>query len=157
MRVRSMKIVYRLDEVTYYCFDEKDSEDVEERIILGFYSSLENLKNAIESYIKYGISKDKLFITSYFDNFTYNQKYVYYLTHEYSIVDSNGEYIMDYEYIFRPYSNKKKCKMLMEKLKNDEKYAYNANRDYKSQPPDGFYIGVAKLDATSNIPKDYKL
>ena len=144
-----MKILYQLEKVEYFGYDPEDDENIEERIVLGHFSSLEKLTEAIEICLQNGINQKNIFISSFFDSFAPNQKYVYVLSHQYSLID--GEQYIDYEYIFPPLSNKKKCLALKEKLKNDPKYAFHEERCYDLDPPDGFCISKSKIDCLYGV------
>lgn len=140
-----MRPIYRLEEVYYYNFDPSDEEDVEERLLIGYFSSIEKMNIAINICISNGIKLKNIRISTFFDNFTQNQKYVYVLSHVYSIIGQNGNYL-DYEYIFPPFSNRKKCIQLKSKLSQKKQYAFSDNRCYNIQPPDGFYISNDEID-----------
>lgn len=140
-----MKPIYRLEEVHYCNFDASDEEDIEERLLIGYFSSVEKLNIAINICTSNGINLNNIRISTFFDNFTRNQKYVYVLSHVYSIIDENGEYL-DYEYIFQPFSNRKKCFLLKTQLSQKDRYAFSDDRNYNIQPPDGFYISKDEID-----------
>lgn len=140
-----MKSIYRLEEVHYHYFDMLDEEDVEERLLIGYFSSIEKMNTAINICIENGIDPKNIRISTFFDNFTKNQKYVYVLSHVYSIIQQDGNYL-DYEYIFPPYSNRKKCLNLKSMLIQKKRYAFSDNRCYDIQPPDGFYISNDEID-----------
>ena len=140
-----MKAIYRLEEVHYHHFDMLDEEDVEERLLIGYFSSIEKMNTAINICIENGINPKNIRISTFFDNFTENQKYVYVLSHVYSIIQQDGNYL-DYDYIFPPYSNRKKCLKLKSMLIQKERYAFSNNRCYDIQPPDGFYISNDEID-----------
>lgn len=148
-----MNCIYRLEEVKYYRYDFTENEDVEFRKILGHFNSLEKLNDAIEYFIQNGTKKNQICISTFFDKFAGRQKYVYVLSHQYSL-QKNGE-IIDYEYIFRPFSNRKKCLLLKEKLMEESKFKYKDDRCYRIQPPDGFYISKQKINVIySRLKKD---
>lgn len=148
-----MGVIYRLEEVKWYRYDKTDEENVEDRRILGHFSSIEKLLGAVKAYISDGIKEKNITISTFHDNFRSNQKYVYVLYHQYAIKNEKGQYI-DYDYIFRPFSNREKCIELKNKLKNDKKYAFDNSRLYDIQPPDGFYISKEKIDYLYGIPKE---
>ena len=74
-----------------------------------------------------------------------NQKFVYVLSHSYSIRQADGTFTY-FEYLFEPQSSNTRCVELKEKLKLEPKYKYQANRDYSLYPPDGFCIDKYRLD-----------
>ena len=139
-----MREIYRLEYVKKYYYDFEDNENVEERLILGHFSSKEKLDEAKQKCINNGFEESSLIISSFFDKFSKNQKYVYVLSHQYSVLD-NDRYI-DYEYIFPPLSNRQKCLSLKSCLIEDPKYAFSKKRCYDIQPPDGFYISKQIID-----------
>lgn len=146
-----MKPIYRLDRVKYKYFDKTDMEDVEERYVLGYFSSLNNIKNAIKTYIENGYKESELSISTFFDSFTYNQKHVYVLSHGYSIYENNK--YTDYSYVFQPFSNKNKCFEMMNNLKKETLYEFNPNRIYDDETMEGFYIATFKIDYLYGIEK----
>lgn len=139
-----MKIIYRLEEVKYTFYDEFEDENIEERRLLGHFTTVEKLAEAINICISSGIDRNNIFITSFYDQFSSNQKYVYILSHQYSLIE-NDKYV-DYEYIFAPLSNRKKCLLLKTRLQKEKKYAFDEKRFYNLQPPDGFYISKQKIN-----------
>ena len=40
------KYIYRLDKVNFYYYDYKDNENVEDRYVLGYFSSVEEIEKA---------------------------------------------------------------------------------------------------------------
>lgn len=145
-----MKIVYRLEAKQYWGHDKEDDEDIETTLLLGHFSSLTSLKNAIKECLAAGYPEERLFISSFFDTFTSRQKYVYVLSHMYSVLQDDR--YTDYEYIFPPYSNRKKCLALKEELIKKDKFAPNPNRIYDSEFPDGFTISKTEIDVLYGYP-----
>lgn len=145
-----MKCIYRLEHVKFYYHDHNDDEDVEERLVLGHFSSHDALQKAINDSVNYGLPQNELKVTQYFDTFANNQKYVYVLSHQYYLL--NGENYTDYEYIFQPFSNRKKCIELKERLKQNPKFATIENRHYDIAPPDGFCISKDKINHLYLVP-----
>lgn len=139
-----MSIIYRLESVKFYYSDSSDGENVEERLILGHFSSHSKLDEAKKECLKNGFKDSELSVSCFFDEFSYNQKYVYVLTHQYSILNDNR--YTDYEYIFPPFSNRKKCLDLKKQLLENPKYAFSEKRCYEVQPPDGFCISKQLID-----------
>lgn len=139
-----MRIVYRLEAKQYFGYDEEDGEDIETTLLLGHFSSLTSLEKAIKESVFAGYPEKQLFISSFFDNFTSRQKYVYVLSHMYSVLQDDR--YTDYEYLFPPFSNRKKCLTLKEKLSKKDKFALNPNRIYDSEFPDGFCLSRHELD-----------
>ena len=139
-----MKIVYRLEAKKYWGHDESDDEDIETFLLLGHFSSLASLKSAIDECLSAGYPEEQLFISSFFDTFTSRQKYVYVLSHMYSVL--HDDRYTDYEYLFPPFSNRKKCLILKQKLISSPKFAKSTERIYDLDAPDGFYFEKHELD-----------
>ncbi len=136
--------IYRLEYVNYHYYDAIENEDVEEKFILGYFTPRYKLEEAKKRCIENGLKEEKLQVTCFFDEFSIVQKRIYVLSHMYYLYD--GERYTDYEYIFPPMSNRKKCILLRERLKKYHKYAYSKNRFYDLQPPDGFCITAEEIN-----------
>ena len=74
----------------------------------------------------------------------YNQKFVYVLSYEYSYLLSNN--YIDYSYVFDPQTNINKCKIMMNELKKQKKYAHNNRKLYDECSKQGFYFSKYRLD-----------
>ena len=69
-----MKPIYRLEDVHYYGFDMLDVENIEDRLLIGYFSSIDKLNIAIDTCIANGVKLENIRISTFFDNFTKNQK-----------------------------------------------------------------------------------
>lgn len=139
------KTIYFLQQKKYYGFDGLDSEDIEENMIIGYFTSKQKLNEAIKICVSENILEDELKTDSYDLNLSILQNYVFVLSHAYSKKESDGSFT-DYEYIFPPKQNKEECIALMNSLKTNEKYSFHSDREYDIQPPDGFLIEKYKLN-----------
>jgi hypothetical protein len=140
-----MKPIYRLEQVDYCGFDSYEEENIETSIVLGYFSSFDKVSIAVKICNEAGIDVNNIRISTFFDDFSCNQRYVYVLSHEYYIINQDGTYL-DYSYIFRPFSNRQKCVSLKSKLSKNDKYAFFNDRYYNVQPPDGFRITKMQID-----------
>lgn len=132
-------IIFRLSKYTLYSYDEAEKENIEERQILGYFNSIEEIKNSIWLCVKSGIDKNNLTVNAYSITLRKGQKYIYELSYSYSIQTTTGEY-MDYEYIFDPQGNKLDCLKLKERLVRQPKFQPSSNKIFDSSMPDGFWI-----------------
>lgn len=146
------KLIYLLELVDYDHFDESDNVDVEERWIIGYFSSEESLNDAILLCNQRKNENEEITISQKLVECGSNQKYVYVLFYEYSII-TDGEYVDYYEY-FDPQSSYKKCIALKNELIKDVKYQNDGNRIYDGTV-DGFRVDKIKIDFISHI--NYKI
>ena len=139
------KKIYRLDYVQFFYHDEIDNEDVEIRKIIGFFSSKDKANAARKICNENGkISKNCFQVKEFNICLNYNQKYVYYIFLDYTIIDpKDGQYV-DYLQIFPPRSSILKCQLEKETILKTEKYKF-INRDE-------IYISRRKID---NISKEF--
>lgn len=139
------KKIYLLEFVEFFGYDDKDSEDIEDREIVGFFTSQQKLNNAQQELVKLGINAEYFKITDYDVELGYNQKNIYVLVYEYTII--KDELYEDYYYSFEPQSNKRKCKILQNKLiVSNSKFHHNENKIYGTDSDNGFYVRTLKLD-----------
>ncbi|MBE5731011.1 MAG: hypothetical protein E7350_03590 [Clostridiales bacterium] len=146
------RLIYLLELVDYDYFDEVENVDVEERWIIGYFSSEESLNDAISLCNQRKNKNEKITITQKLVECGNNQKYVYVLFYEYSII-TDGEYVDYYEY-FDPQSTYKKCIALKNELIKDVKYQNDGHRIYDGTT-DGFRVYKIKIDFISHI--NYKM
>lgn len=147
--VRYMKkALFLLELIDYDHYDEIDKEDVEERYIIGYFSNSKNLDDAISLCKKRKEINEKIEITEFNFECGYNQKFVYVLFFEYSILKDN-EYSDFYEY-FEPQSSYKKCIIQKGKLLKMDKYKNRSNRIYEDSN-DGFRVEKIKINFISHI------
>lgn len=145
-----MQKIYLLEYRDFYFHDEKDDEDVEDRVLLGYFSSTIKINEAIEICIQHKIDKSKLQITEYSFKANANQKYVYVLGYEYSILDKNEEYI-DFFYNFEPMTNLKQCLFLKNQLIHENKYKVTENKIFDSETDNGFYVSKMQINTLYGI------
>lgn len=149
-----MKKIYLLEYREFYYHDDFDDEDVEYRRTMGYFSSMEKVNCAIETCINHGIDSTKLFTKEYSFVASKNQKYVYILGYEYSILSNENDDYEDYFYDFEPMQNEEKCWKLKESLMQKKKYMKTPNKIFDSDSIDGFSICKMKIDSIYGLPKN---
>ena len=142
------KPLFLLELIDYDHYDEIDKEDVEERYIIGYFLSSKHLNEAVSLCEKRKNFNEKIKVTEFDFECTYNQKFVYVLFFEYSILKDN-EYSDFYEY-FEPQSSYEKCVRQKESLRKLNKYKKSQNRIFEDSE-DGFRIEKIKIDFVSHI------
>lgn len=142
------KALFLLELIDYDHYDEIDKEDVEERYIIGYFSNTKCLDDAISLCKKRKEINEKTEITEFNFECGYNQKFVYVLFFEYTLLKDN-EYSDFYEY-FEPQSSYKKCIIQKEKLLKMDKYKNRYNRIYEDSK-DGFRVEKIKINFISHI------
>jgi len=141
-------MIYRLEKFKFYYYDNEENENVEDVYVLGYFTSYEQLENAINICQNYGIKKEELRFFKFDLKLRDNQKYIYELSYSYSMLDSNMQYV-DYSYVFAPQSCKKSCLQLKVDLQKDVKYQSNDKKIFDEETQDGFWI--EKLESISCI------
>ncbi len=142
-----------LDLVDFRGIDEKDNEPIEGRWIIGYFLD-EKIKNkALEIYEEKKEGNEEIQIKEFDFSCSPNQKYVYVLFFEYSVliddaeqdknIDPDDQYTY-YYYYFEPLSSYEKCLKLKEKLLEDDKYKVKDYMIYDSD--DGFHIEKIKIN-----------
>lgn len=142
------KKIFLLEYIDYDHYDEIDQENVEERYIIGYFSSEYYLNVAKKHCQEKGIKKDLLVVTDYYVNLRSNQKNIFLLNYEYSIL-RNNEY-EDYYYYFEPCGTMRECMVLKERLLEESKYQADRNKIYNDSI-DGFFIKKIKINFLSHI------
>lgn len=137
--------IYFLQQKKFYGYDSLDNENIEECMVIGYFTSLTLVDLAKEICIRNGVDEKNIEVQEFNVLIKKNQKFIYVLSHSYSIKEPNGTFT-DFEYIFEPQSNNAKCIELKEKLKLNSKYKFKENRDYSVYPPDGFFVDKYKLN-----------
>ena len=146
------KTLYLLELIDYDHYDEIEKEDVEERYIIGYFLNPKHLNQAISLCKERKEINEKINITEFNFECSYNQKFVYVLFFEYSIL-KNNEYFDFYEY-FEPQSSLKKCIKQKEKLLKMKKYKNSYDRIFDDSK-DGFRVEKIKIDFISHINYKY--
>lgn len=140
--------IFLLETRIFYYFDENDGENVEDIYLVGYFSTQEKVAMAIEKCVNAGVKKEELVCTEIDFSMSKNQKYVYVLWYEYSIIDENGDYT-DYYYKFPPLTNIKKCIRLKEKLLKENFYKPIKTKIFDDYTDRGFSINKEKIDEIS--------
>ena len=139
------KKIYLLEFVEVFGYDDNDDEYIEDREIVGFFTSQQKLNDAQQKLVKLGIKDEHLKTTEYDVDLSYNQVNIYVLVYEYTIM--KDELYEDYYYSFEPRSSRQKCKILQNELiTNNSKFHHNENKIYDTDSDNGFSIRTFKLD-----------
>ncbi len=140
-----MKKIYYVEFVRYFYYDENDQEDVETRYTVGYFTSLDLANKAIEECIKESkLDRSEFKIQEFNIECGNNQKYLYVLWYEFSLLDEEGDYL-DYYYNFEPCSTKKKCLDLKKELIRTKKVKILENAIYYDSK-DGFCVSKEKIN-----------
>ena len=140
-----MSKIYMVEFHRFYYFDKLDQEAVEDRYTVGYFSTNELAENAIHKCIcESGYSKKDFQIIEYDLNISKNQKYLYILNYEFSVLNGDGEY-EDFYYKYSPCTNVKKCIELKQFLIQNKMINIKKNAIYDVSK-DGFYIDKIKID-----------
>ena len=142
--------IYRLDKVKFYRFDWKDKEEVEDRFKLGYFSSLEELDKAVAICVENDIPFKNLEAMRFDFDYKKNQKYIYELGYEYSILNRKKQYV-DYDYLFAPQNSLAACKKLKKEVLKIDKYKPAPEKIFDDEAPDGFYIEKLKLNKLYSV------
>lgn len=142
------KKIFLLELIDYDYYDEIDKENVEERYIIGYFSNLKCLGQAILLCQKRKNTNETIKTTEFNIECGHNQKFVYVLFYEYCILREN-EYADFYEY-FDPQSSYEKCIAQKNNLLKMKKYKETCNRVFEDSK-DGFRIEKIKIDFISHI------
>ena len=142
--------IYCLQKYRFFNYDEKDDENVEIWYLLGYFNSLEKVKDAIEVCKANGISDDELRVETFELSLSKRQKYLYILTYAYSILNAKEEYT-DYDYVFEPKTNRKQCLELKAQLEKQPKYRHTYEKIYDSETINGFYIARYELNQLYSV------
>lgn len=142
--------IYCLQKYKFFYYDEKDDENVETCYLLGYFDSLQNVESAITVCKENGLSDDELKVEYFTLSLLKRQKYLYILSYGYSILNEKGEYI-DYEYVFEPKTNRKKCVELKKQLEEQPKYCHTKERIYDSETKKGFYIARFEINKLYSV------
>lgn len=142
--------IYCLQKYQFFYYDEKDDENVETCYLLGYFNSLQSVENAIGVCKENGISDDELKVERFNLSLSKRQKYLYILSYAYSVIDEKGEYT-DYEYVFEPKTNRKKCLELKKQLEEQPKYCHTEERIYDPETMRGFYIARFEINELYSV------
>ncbi len=148
-----MDRIYLLEYREYYYHDESDDEDVEYRSAVGYFSDMEKVNSAIKMCVNHGLDSTKLFVKEYSFIANKNQKYVYILGYEFSILHDKSDDYVDYFYIFEPLKNEKDCWKLRDHLVMDKKYMKSSNKIFDSDSEEGFSVCKMKINLFMDCKK----
>ncbi len=146
----SNKKIFRLDKVKFYYYDSVDKENVEELCVLGYFDSQEELDKALLVCKQYGIDKGELSVQEFFVELANNQKFIYELSYEYSVLNSDKQYV-DYSYVFPPQRSREKCLELQIELQKLKKYRPSQNKIVDKMTDEGFWVEKLKLNKLYSV------
>ena len=146
--------VYCLEKYHFFYYDKEDDENVESRYLLGYFNCQSSLENALKVCKLNGIQDDELKIEQFNLSLSKKQKYLYILTYSYSTRNEKGEYT-DYEYIFEPKTNRKKCLELKEELCKQSKYSHTKKKIYDSETANGYYISRYEINKLYSVVQQH--
>ena len=132
-----MSKIYFIKCVKYYIYEKPEDEISEECSIIGYFSSLDIVKQLINEPIENKLLNREFVIKSFDIDLELNQKYVYVITRDYSKQEVD-ETATELEYISKPKSSRAECEALICKLKELP--------EYKITPNDGFVIRRYKIN-----------
>ena len=132
-------IIFRLSEYKFYSYDEVDKENIEERRILGYFSSEEMLNDSIRLCIESGIDESCLSINAYSLILRKGQRYIFELSYSYSVKTTSGNYV-DYDYIFEPKASKDDCLKLKKRLVRQYKFQPTTAKIFDPSVPAGCWV-----------------
>lgn len=144
------KKIFRLDKVKFYYYDSVDNENVEDLYVLGYFDSQEELDKALLVCKQYGVDKGELSVQEFFVELANNQKFIYELSYEYSVLNSDKQYV-DYSYVFPPQRSREKCLGLKFELQKLKKYRPSQNKIVDKKTDQGFWIEKWELNKLYSV------
>ncbi len=146
-----MDIIYLVEFLRYYYKDNIDNEDVEDRYTIGYFSSSKLAYKAVKECLENDekLNEKDFIITELNFKYTKNQKYLYVLNYEYSIINDKNLY-EDFYYKYPPCKNKKECKEQKKNIINSKNFSKKENALYDISK-DGFYIDKILINFTNKI------
>ena len=132
-----MSKIYFIKCIKYYVYEKTEDEISEECSIIGYFSSLDVVKQLINERIENKLLNREFVIKSFDVDLERNQKYVYVITRDYSKQEED-ETTTDLEYKSEPKASRAECEALICKLKELP--------EYKITPNDGFVIRRYKIN-----------
>ena len=137
------KSYYLVENIKYYYYDEEEQEDVEDRWFVGIFSTFEK-SIKVKKMLETSEYVDDIRITKYDVNCGNNQKYIYILIYEYSLLIDDIYH--DYYYNFDPKSSEKECIELRNSLFKLDKYKIDSKKIYDEETYFGFGIMKFEID-----------
>lgn len=140
-----MSKIYMVEFNRFYYFDQTDGEPVEDKYTVGYFTTKELAEMAIQKCItetKY--NREEFKVVEYDIKLGKNQKYLYVLNYEFSILNSDGLY-EDFYYKYTPQTNVKKCRDLKQYLVLNKMINKRENAIYDVSK-DGFYIDKIEIN-----------
>lgn len=135
--------------VSFEGIDETDNERIEDRYIVGYFFNQDKINDAILLCKEKKEKDEEIVLTEYEMECSPNQKYVYVLSYEYTIIVNDQ--FQDFYYIFEPQSSKRKCFLMKQSLTKDKKYQRSPEKIYEDNTIDGFYIAKMEIDCVFTV------
>lgn len=142
--------IYKLERVKFYRFDWKDKEPVEDRYLVGYFTSLEELDKAVAICVENDIPFKSLEAMRFDFDYIKNRNYIYELTYGFSIINQKKQYV-DYYYSFAPQNSIAACKKLKKEILKLDKYKPSSEKIFDDEWLDGFYIEKLKLNKLYSV------
>ncbi len=145
--------LYYIELYEYCYYDKIDDEIVENRSFIGYFFDERRKDEVIEMCNKLKEKREEVIVKKIPFECSPNQKYVYELFYEYSII--RFEEYEDYSYIFEPpFSNRKKCLEKKKELLKDSKYQHREYKVYENYTDKGFYIAKTEINSIYHFTRD---
>ena len=140
--------MYILELTEYFGFDECDNEEIEDKKIIGYFLDENIFRYAVRLCKEKKKENEIIVIHECFFNHRKNQRNVYVLNYDYSILSDEG--YTDYYEWFEPKSSYKECLKQKESLITLEKYKKDNNKIFFNTE-DGFWIDKIEINFISYI------
>ena len=147
--IRDLYIIALYD---YFYYDKIDDSPVENKCIIGYFFDVKRKDKVIEMCNKLKEKRKEVIVKKIPFECSPNQKYVYELYYEYSIIRF-GEY-EDYYDIFEPFSSRKKCIEKKKELLKESKFQHRDYKIYDDHTDKGFYIVKTRINNVFNFSYD---
>lgn len=144
------KRIFRLEKIKFYYYDKAEKENVEDLYVLGYFSSREELDKAMLICKQYGIDGGELSVQEFLVELAENQKFIYELSYEYSVLNADGQYV-DYSYVFPPQRSRGRCLRLKTELQKQKKYRPESRKIVDITTDDGFWTEKCCLNKLYNV------
>ena len=138
-----MKEVFLLEHYKRYGMDDNSGIVIEDSIIVGYFTTQQQLNQAVLRCKDCAIPKEELRVYTYPLDYGTNQKNVYVLMYEYTLLEQDG--LFDYNYLFAPRTSAIECRQYKEALLQEDEYKPFIGKEYRGTA-DGFSIRKIPLD-----------
>ena len=138
-----MNKLYMLEHFVNDGKDVKCGVPIEDVQLVGFFSTTENLNQAIFYCNRVGVPSDELRIQTFFLDIAATQRNVYVLSYSYRVYEEEEYY--DYFVMFAPATNERHCRQLKAALLRLPEYQPSPEHEFLLSS-NGFYIHKYPLD-----------